>query len=229
MHEKLIRPGLFATPIAADTERMCYDFHNDAVLSLGVKPDFVFIGDSITQFWDLPLFFGREKLLINRGIGGDVPQYILKRFAADVLQLKPEYCVFMAGTNCSHDLEDNPWLGMKGRDFDTVTKETIDAIIAVISCSLEAGQKMIVGSIPPAIVPAADRRNEMIPIVNSAVCEYCKEKDIPFVDYYSALVDPQTKMMRAEYTTDGIHPDSRGFKVLTKVLRDTLKTYNIDI
>ena len=167
MHEKLIRPGLFATPIAADTERMCYDFHNDAVLSLGIKPDFVFIGDSITQFWDLPLFFGREKILLNRGIGGDVPQFILRRFAADVLQLKPEYCVFMAGTNCSHDLEDNPWLGMKGHPLDEVTQKTIDDILAVVRFAIEEGQKVIVGAIPPAIVPAVDRRNEMIPIVNA--------------------------------------------------------------
>lgn len=229
MHEKLVRPGFFAEPIAADNERMCYDFHNDAILSLGIKPDFVFIGDSITQFWDLPLFFGREKLLLNRGIGGDVPKYILRRFEADVLQLHPEYCVMMAGTNCSHDLEDNPWLGMKGHPFEEVTQRTIESILAVIRCAMDAGQKIIVGAIPPAIVPPVDRRNEMIPLVNAEVRKFCKDNQIVFVDYYSALVDPETKMMQSGYTTDGIHPDSRGFRVMTQVLRSTLHENGIEI
>ena len=229
MLDQLIRPGLFAEPIAADMERMNFDYHNEAVLFLKAKPDFVFIGDSITQYWDLPLFFGRDKLLINRGIGGDIPKFILKRFDADVLQLKPEYCVFMAGTNCAHDLENNIWVGMKAKPFETVVEGTIASIIAVINYALEHQQKIIVGAIPPAIIPSGDRRNEMILLVNAAIKQYCERNEIIYVDYHSALLDKKTEMMRQDCTTDGIHPDSRGFLIMTKTLKDTLAQHNIEI
>lgn len=229
MHESIIRPGLFAVPVAADAERMCYDAYNDAVLTLGVKPDFVFIGDSITQFWDLPLFFGWDKMILNRGIGGDVPEFILRRFEADVLQLKPEYCVFMAGTNYANEMMDNPWVGSKGASFAATKEKMIRDIKEVIRYALDAGQRMIVGTIPPAIVPKTDRRNELIPLVNEEIKEFCRERNVIVVDYYGALVDPGTGMMRQEYTTDGIHPDARGFLVMTDVVKETLAEHGIEI
>lgn len=232
MHSALIRPGQFQMPVAADGRRMTFDYYNDAVLTLGIKPDFVFIGDSITEFWDLPLFFGTEKVLLNRGVGGDVPQIIMKRFEADVLQLKPEYCVLMAGTNCANHMMDNIWVGTKGESFEKVTNDVIESLTALVDLCISSGQKLILGAITPAIVPPVDRRNEMILIVNEQMKRYCeahRADNIYFVDYHTPMYDPETKMMRSDCTTDGIHPDARGFQVMTSVLRETLSNYGIEI
>lgn len=232
MHNELIRPGHFQRLVAADSRRMAFDYYNDAVLVLGIKPNFVFIGDSITEFWDLPLFFGRDKVLLNRGIGGDVPEFILKRFEADVLQLKPEYCVMMAGTNCANQMMDNIWIGTKGESFEKVTGKVIADLTAVVDLCISAGQKLILGAITPAIVPPGDHRNEMILNVNERMEAYCREhrsNGIYFVDYHTPMYDVETKMMRADCTTDGIHPDARGFRVMTNVLRETLRGYGIEI
>ena len=60
----------------------------------------VFMGDSITEEWSnlYPEYF-TEKGYINRGIGGQTTPQMLIRFKPDVVDLKPEIVVILAGTN----------------------------------------------------------------------------------------------------------------------------------
>ncbi len=58
----------------------------------------VFMGDSITQGWDLAKSFP-GKPYINRGISGQTSTQMLLRFRQDVIDLKPRVVVILAGTN----------------------------------------------------------------------------------------------------------------------------------
>jgi len=58
----------------------------------------VFLGDSITEAWDLSVFF-KGKPYVNRGIRGQTTPQILLRFRQDVIALKPGIVVVLAGTN----------------------------------------------------------------------------------------------------------------------------------
>lgn len=59
---KAIRPGTFGKTVCADTRRVEFDWKNDTVLSMGVRPDAVFIGDSLTELWELTAFFHKSGL-----------------------------------------------------------------------------------------------------------------------------------------------------------------------
>ncbi len=58
----------------------------------------VFLGDSITDSWNLGEYFpGRP--YVNRGISGQTTPQMLIRFRPDVINLKPKVVVILAGTN----------------------------------------------------------------------------------------------------------------------------------
>ena len=60
----------------------------------------VFIGDSITEGWSelFPEFF-EGKPHVNRGISGQTTGQMLIRFRQDVIELRPQTVVILAGTN----------------------------------------------------------------------------------------------------------------------------------
>ncbi len=84
---KIIRPSILSQTYAADRRRLVFDIGNSYLLDNGVKTDVVFIGDSITDFWEVNLFFKGYGKIINRGIGGDVIYGVHHSFDADVNQL----------------------------------------------------------------------------------------------------------------------------------------------
>ena len=98
--EAVVKPGMFGVFASADSRRGEFDFGNEELLLAGVRPDVVFIGDSITHLWEVQAYFGGTgKILVNRGIGGDISTHVRQRFRADVLQLQPRLAVLKIGTN----------------------------------------------------------------------------------------------------------------------------------
>ena len=60
----------------------------------------VFIGDSITEFWErFDLLFFSNNNYINRGISSQTTSQILVRFEEDVIHIKPKKVVILAGIN----------------------------------------------------------------------------------------------------------------------------------
>src|SRR5947209_6754962 len=58
----------------------------------------VFLGDSITDSWNLAKYFP-GKPYVNRGISGQTTPQMLIRFRQDVIDLQPKVVVILAGTN----------------------------------------------------------------------------------------------------------------------------------
>ena len=65
------------------------------------RADAVFMGDSITDFWQQPRFGGffPGKNYVDRGISAQTTPQMLIRFRPDVVALKPRVVVILAGTN----------------------------------------------------------------------------------------------------------------------------------
>ena len=79
-----IRPGYFSNVARCDDLRCDYDSKNQTVIQKQTPVDIIFIGDSITQMWELQSYFGKSGLIVlNRGIGGDHTDYLERRFYAD--------------------------------------------------------------------------------------------------------------------------------------------------
>ena len=77
-----------------------YEKANTEVLARDVRPDVVFMGNSITDGWARqdPKFF-EENNFVGRGIGGQTSSEMLVRFRRDVIDLNPKCVVILSGTN----------------------------------------------------------------------------------------------------------------------------------
>lgn len=101
-NEGYTRLEYFSEDVAADKNRKEFDIKNHTLCYTNQRPDFLFIGDSITEYWELNAYFrNSDQLIINRGIAGDTTKYLKKRFYVDAVQLKPKYCILGIGINDS--------------------------------------------------------------------------------------------------------------------------------
>lgn len=217
----IIKPGLFGNDVAADVKRQDYDFDNEQLLYMKKDIDYLFIGDSITWHWNLNLFLDTKKTVVQRGIGGDSSKYLLKRFDADCIQLKPKTCVLMIGTNDIGRCGYNHWWKTPGEDEDVVFNQYKDNINAMIEkCDKNNIEVVLCSIIPSTIAPPHDR--EMRWRMTERMNNFLKSLGKKYVSYTEALSD-DGKNLIDEYTHDGIHPNAKGYVQMTKVIKNELE------
>ncbi|WP_066895114.1 GDSL-type esterase/lipase family protein [Clostridium nigeriense] len=226
-------PGYFSLNVFADTRRKEFDIKNLTLLENKLNPDFVFIGDSITHYWELNSYFNKPgQLIINRGIGGDTTTYLAKRLWADALQLSPKYCVIGIGINDSMDLEGDYWKQIPGIPYDEVLIRAKENYKNIIEQCLETSTIPIIVSLLPINIPVSlceTKRKKFICDFNDFLYTYSKEKNIIYVDYYHTTVVAGTNILLDGITYDGLHPNAKGYNIMATVLRNTLKKQNIII
>lgn len=179
-----------------------YEKANAEVLASGVRPDAVFMGNSITQGWARknPDFFKNNNFL-GRGISGQTTSHMLVRFRRDVIELNPRCVVIMAGIN---DIALN-----NGK----ITHENIlGNIISMCELAKLHKIKVILCSVTPAVSfrwrpDVGCNPAEEIIRLNKMIKEYAESNKIPYVDYHSLLVD-ERKGMNRKYHKDEVHPNS---------------------
>ena len=217
----VLKPGLFGVAVSADSRRGEFDFGNESLLMEGVRPDALFIGDSITHLWELQAYFGGSgKVLINRGIGGDTSTYVRKRYAADALQLQPKLIVMKIGTN------DMGW-GIEQLD-EAISDTVCENIAAMAVDTRAAGIPLAICSVLPIWGPNwlmcpdfTGRKNAQIVRVNTRLQVIAVEHDAIYVDYYHAMVNPDGTLPLG-LADDGVHPHAAGYAIMARVLRETL-------
>lgn len=80
-NEGYTRLEYFSEDVAADKNRKEFRIKNHTLCYTNQRPDFLFIGDSITEYWELNAYFrNSDQLIINRGIAGDTTKYLKKDF-----------------------------------------------------------------------------------------------------------------------------------------------------
>jgi lysophospholipase L1-like esterase/dienelactone hydrolase len=174
----------------------------------------VFIGSSRVENWKkLDSNFFLANNYINRGVSGQTTPQMLLRFRQDVIDLKPAAVVFLGGSN---DIAQNT---------GPTTIETIAGnIISMAELAKAAGIKVILSSeLPvfdypwrPGLEPA-----EKIVALNKLIKAYAEKNNITYVDLYSSLVDKR-KGMKKELTTDGVHPNLAGYKIMEPLVQKAI-------
>lgn len=173
----------------------------------------VFLGDSITDRWDLPRSFP-NRAYVNRGIGSQVTAQMILRFHQDVIALKPAAVVILAGIN---DVQ-----GFLQQE----TPEQIEANWETMADLADRhGIKVVFGSILPVnnyTESARDVLKERDPAtlraLNGWLRQFCRRRGYAYADYYSVLVDDKGLMQR-DLTTDGVHPLRAGYARMAPVAR----------
>ena len=174
----------------------------------------VFLGDSITQAWDLSAFF-KGKPYVNRGIAGQTTPQILLRFRQDAIALKPDFVVVLAGTN---DIAENTGPTTLGMIEDNLK--------SIVDLARGNGVRPILASVLPAAV--YPWRPEIQPIdkilaLNQWMKEYAGKEGIVYLDYYSSLVNNQHGL-KAEFSGDGVHPNAAGYAMMVPLVADAIAT-----
>ena len=178
----------------------------------------VFIGDSITDLWDLARYFP-GKPYVNRGIGGQVTAQMVLRFEQDVVSLQPAAVVILAGINDLH--------GALQRESDEGIKANWQAMADIADAH---GIKVVFGAVLPvnnytdnAKWMLEDRDPKRIRALNASLRDFCRRRGYVLADYYDAMVDGNG-LLEADLTRDGIHPLAAGYARMARITQAAVQS-----
>ena len=168
-------------------------------------PRVVFMGNSITEGWlqDSTSFFHTEPDYVNRGISGQTTPQMLIRFRPDVIELRPDVVVILAGIN---DIAENtgplPIEAVAGNLFSMAELAEAHGISVVLSAVLPADD------FPwrPGMDPAPK-----VHALKALLKTYAAERGHVYLDYYNPLVNA-TGGLNPELAYDGVHPTAEGYR-----------------
>jgi len=176
----------------------------------------VFFGDSITEGWgkEGSSRFFPGKGYLNRGISGQTTAQMLVRFSQDVLALRPNVVVILAGTN---DIAGNT-----GPATQAMIEDNLQAMldlakahgIAVVLASV-----LPVGEYPwmPGIAPAPKVR-----ALNAALKRQADARGLVYLDYYTPMAN-RAGGLDAQLATDGVHPTAKGYALMAPLAEAAIK------
>lgn len=150
----------------------------------------VFIGDSITAHWPLPIH--------NDGVPGLDTAGMLAGFQANVLQHGYKRVVILGGTN-------DIWFNYEG------LADTTAHIAAMGAMAQAAGIEVVLCTIPPLNSGGVDR-TKPVTMANDAIREIAREHGYRLIDYYQAMLNSP------QFFLDGVHPNHSGYDVMHATL-----------
>lgn len=195
-----------------------YAEENRALLASGVKTNIVFLGDSITQGWreKRPAFFKPGR--VGRGISGQTTPQMVLRMMQDVIQLKPKYLHFMAGTN-----------DIAGNTGPMTVTQTQDNIRLIADIARANGIKLLLACVPPADkFPWRPGLEVIKPIreINRWSAAHAQAMGATWIDYTPVLADA-SGAMKPGMAYDGVHPTEAGYDAMATVIEPFLKARKI--
>ena len=190
------------------------------------NPEFVFLGDSIMEGFQLEKHFNKPYL--NRGTGGDTAEGILMRLD-EVIEEKPDIIVFMIGINdISLGIDEDVIL----ENYKTILDDIADylphckiytlSVLPVIDTyspgSFELNTAYWLSGINP------DHINDKIVRLNEKIKEIAEKTGARFIDLHSFFLDPENKKdLNPELTYDNVHLNPKGYQLMTTVLKDKIE------
>ena len=168
----------------------------------------VFLGDSITDGWNLEQYFTQQPYL-NRGISGQITGQMLGRMKPDVIDLSATAVVVLGGTN---DLA-------RGASEATIRRN----LEAIGMLAQAAGVVPVMASIlpvsdyhraaDPRFVRTTHRSPARIVDLNRWLESLCNANEWVYLDYHASMIDANGRL-REELSADGLHPNAEGYKVM---------------
>lgn len=167
----------------------------------------IFLGNSITNNWDWPEFFqpANHAPIINRGIGGDITAGVLHRMD-EVVRHTPSKVFLMIGIN---DL-------YSPQRTNEETIQNIDHILTILQKKCPQAELYLQSILPvnkEIFKNASERQStDNIRALNMELRRLAKEHKIQYLDIFSLMLDPNTDMLYASYTNDGIHLTATAYR-----------------
>ena len=165
--------------------------------------DVVFLGDSLTDGYDVKRFYP-EYVVLNRGISGDTSVWLEERLDVSLYAVQPKVAVMLIGANNMDKMLENYESILKS--FKENAPNTKIVLLSLTSMSGEWGKK-----------------NQLAAYNNVQIKMYSEIYGYEYVDLYSALLNLQTGEIYDEYTTDGGHLTEKGYEILTAQIKPAIQ------
>jgi len=178
----------------------------------------VFMGNSITQMWsDNSFFFKSNPSFINKGISGQTTPQMLIRFNDDVIKENANTVIILAGIN---DIAQNTG--------PIQIKDIADNIFRMAEIAQKNNINVFICSVLPAnriLWNKSIKPTYKVIKLNILLKEFCKNKNIEYVDYYSEMVDWSGGLKSPLYTSkwDLVHPNKKGYEKMEEILIKKIK------
>ena len=178
----------------------------------------VFMGNSITQMWsDNSFFFKSNPSFINKGISGQTTPQMLMRFYDDVIKENANTVIILAGIN---DIAQNTG--------PIQIKNIADNIFRMAEMAQKNNINVFICSVLPAnriLWNRSIKPTFKVIKLNMLLKEFCKNKNIEYVDYYSEMVDWSGGLKSPLYTSkwDLVHPNKKGYEKMEEILIKKIK------
>ncbi len=204
----------FSTLIGQERERTKH-WHSrnqqfNAELDSLDQVDFVFLGNSITEGFDLGLYFPEYKMA-NRGIIADHMDGVLERLDNSALSLKPKKLFLMIGINDIGDQRNDEYLkAMYVTLVDTLLTSLPETDVYLLSLLPTTSRWK---NCPPA----------QIKRINGFLARLALEKGLTFVNLYPYFLG-NLQYLNPDLTGDGLHPNQAGYDVMARKIRPLLST-----
>lgn len=150
---------------------------------------------------------GRFNLVQNMAIGGQTTQQFIDRFDTDVAPYSPNIVPMGSVEN------DIQLYGSQGKTNAQMMPLFAANIRALTAKCRAIGAMPVWRSAMPHVSTGVHTPTGMY---NSWLRRYCSSEGLPFVDFWSVLVDPTTGLYKAQYTADGVHPNENGSYLLAQ-------------
>lgn len=185
--------------------------------------DLLFLGDSITDFWDDPdpqrgglrvwneNFSGRAA--VNFGIGADRTQHVLWRIRNGTLDgADPRAVVLMIGTNNTGYERDRPTVR---RNAPEEVVEAIHLIIAEIRARIPRARILLFAILPRGA--ADDPVRAEIQAINAGLTALVRDSHVKFIDIGAQFLHVDGSIRR-ELMPDLLHPSEAGYRIWAEAL-----------
>ena len=181
-----------------------YQNANSKIDMNSMEARIVFMGNSITEGWGKRAFFENPSY-INRGISGQTTPQMLIRFRPDVVDLKPQIVVILAGIN-----------DIAGNTGPSTIKMIADNIYSMAEIAMANNIKVVLCSTLPAYdfpwSPGKEPAPKVIAL-NELIKNFAEKNNLHYLDYFSAMVDDRNGMQK-KYSYDEVHCTDAGYEVM---------------
>jgi lysophospholipase L1-like esterase len=172
--------------------------------------DVVFLGDSLTESFDLQKHFGRNDLH-NRGMSGDLTDHVLYRLE-EITNAKPAKVFLMIGIN---DIYQGSEPGIILANIERIINEFLQK--APATC-------LLVQSILPLNrhkLFIEKSVNTKIYQINLRLKSICESKNLAFIDIHADFLNNEGEMDE-KYTYDGVHLSEAGYILWAELIQSYL-------
>lgn len=174
------------------------------------QTDIVFLGDSLTESFDLQKHFGRNDLK-NRGMSGDLTDHVLYRLE-EITNAHPAKVFLMIGINDVY----------QGYEPDKILSNILKILNDFIEKS--PATRLFVQSILPINHHKLfiDKSvNAEIYRINLRLKSICKNNQVQFLDFHADFLN-NVGEMDEKFTYDGVHLSEAGYILWAELLQKYL-------